>query len=156
MARPRLWLNPDPFWSPRTPLVVVCSLLEAIAASFRDWEPHPVSRVSRVRIFCGAAPDPLFPVRFVVGLWSLRGPTFRCVPVWVDSEQAAELYGALAALDLVRWSPQPHVQLVLDDMGAIAWILWGEPSLTSILSTRFLGAWPMSCAGWGRLSSYIL
>ena len=44
----------------------------------------------------------------------------------VDNQQAAELYRALAALDLVRRSPQPHVQLVLDNMGAIAQILWGR------------------------------
>ena len=45
-------------------------------------------------------------------------------PVWVDTQQAAELYGALAALD--RFASYPHLQLVLDNMGAISRLLWGR------------------------------
>ena len=132
LAGPRVLLNQGPFWSPCTPFAVVHSLLEAIAASFRGWEPHPVSAAPPppVRIFSDAAPDPHSPGRFVVGLWSPRGPTVRRVPIWVDNQQATELYGALVALDLVRHYPQPHVQLVLDNMGAIAQIMWGRTKST--------------------------
>ena len=143
LAGPWSWLNQGPFWSSRTPFAVVRSLLEAIAASFRGWEPHCVSPAPPVRIFSDAAPNPHFPGRYVVGLWSPRGPSVRRVPVWVDNQQAAELYGALAALDLVRRSPQPRVQLVLDNMGAIAQILWGRARSNlcppSVLSTGFSG-----------------
>ena len=107
LAGPWSWLNQGPFWSSRTPFAVVRSLLEAMAASFRGWEPHPVALAPHVRIFSDAAPDPHFPGRYVVGLWSPRGPTVRRVPVWVDSQQVAELYGALAALDLVRAPATP-------------------------------------------------
>ena len=134
LAGPRSWLNQGPYWSPRTPFAVVRSLLEAIAASFRGWEPHPVALAPPIRIFPDAAPDPHFPGHYVVGLWSPWGPTIRRVSVWVDNQQAAKLYGALAALDLVRRSPQPHVQLVLDNMGAIARILWGQARVGRLLS----------------------
>ena len=73
LAGPWLWLNQGPFWSSRTPFVVVRSLLEVIAASFRGSEPHPVSPARPIRIFLDAAPDPHFPGRYMVGLWSPRG-----------------------------------------------------------------------------------
>ena len=56
---PRVWLNEGPFWSPRTPFAIVRSLLEAIAASSRGWEPCPISATPPVRIFSDAAPDPI-------------------------------------------------------------------------------------------------
>ena len=43
LAGPRAWLNHDPYWSARTPLHVVCALLEAIAVAFRGWDPSPVA-----------------------------------------------------------------------------------------------------------------
>ena len=51
VAGPRSWLNQGPFWSSRTPFAVVRSLLEAIAASFRGWEPHPIFPAPPVRFF---------------------------------------------------------------------------------------------------------
>ena len=109
LAGPRSWRNHGPFWSPRTPFAVVRSLLEAIAASFRGWESHPLSTAPPVRIFSDGAPDPHFPGRYRLASGHPRGPTVCRVPVWVDNQHAAQLYGALAALDLVRRSPQPHV-----------------------------------------------
>ena len=41
----------------------------------------------------------------------------------MDHQQAVELHGTLAALDLVRRSPQPHAKLILHNMEAMAYIL---------------------------------
>ena len=126
LAGPRQWLRHGPMSSHRTPFSVVRSLLEAIAASFRGWEPALSSTTPPIRIFADAAPDPQFPGRYMVGLWTRAGPTIRRAPVWVDNQQSAELFGALAALDLVRGIDQPHVELILDNMGAIGQLVWGR------------------------------
>jgi hypothetical protein len=107
LAGPRQWLRHGPMSSHRTPFSVVRSLLEAIAASFRGWEPALSSTTPPIRVFADAAPDPQFPGRYMVGLWTRAGPTIRRAPVWVDNQQSAELFGALAALDLVRGIDQP-------------------------------------------------
>ena len=48
--------------------------------------------------FLDAAPDPQFLPRLVLGLRSTKGTVIHWVPVWVDTQQSAELYGVLAAL----------------------------------------------------------
>ena len=42
--------------------------------------------------------------------------------------QSSEFFGALSALDLVRTSGCRHVDLVMDNVGAIAQVLWGRAS----------------------------
>ena len=107
LAGPRLWLNQGPFRPSRTPFAVFRSFLEAISASFQGRRPRPVFPSPPVRTFSDAAHDRHFQGRYVVGLWSPNGPSVQRVPVWVDNQHAAELYGALAALDLVRRYRRP-------------------------------------------------
>jgi hypothetical protein len=89
--------------------------------------------VPPARVFADAAPDPRFPGSFLIGLWSDRGPTFRKAPVWVDTQQAAELYGALVAIDEFRHLPSPHIQLGLDNCAALSQLVCGRarPHLAS-------------------------
>ena len=105
------------------------ALLEAITHSFRGWEPTPVARSPPpCCIFSDAALDPKYPrhKRFLIGLSSDKGPKFCRAPVWVDTQQSAELYGALVAIDEFRFHSSPHIQLVLDNMAAISQPVWGR------------------------------
>ena len=65
---------------------------------------------------------------FFVGVWSSKGPVIRRCPQWISSQQSAELFGVLCALDVARSSGCRHVDLVMDNVGAMAQILWGRAS----------------------------
>ena len=78
---------------------------------------------------------PLIPARpegapggFFVGVWSPEGPVIRKCSQWVSSQQSTELFGVLCALDVAQSSGCKHVDLVMDNVGAIAQILWGRAS----------------------------
>ena len=63
-----------------------------------------------------------------MGVWSSEGPAIWRCPRWVSSEQLAELFGVVCALNVARSSGCRHVDLVMDNVGAIARILWGRAS----------------------------
>ena len=44
----------------------------------------------------------------------------------MDIQQAAELYSALVALDELCLSESKHLQRVLDNMDALAQLIWGR------------------------------
>ena len=58
-----------------------------------------------------------FPAHFVVRLLGLSGPTIW----WVDAQHSAELFGVLAALNLLRMRGHPNLQFVSENGGH--WII---------------------------------
>ena len=68
------------------------------------------------------------PEGFLWGVWSSEGPVIRKCPHWVGSQQSAGLLGVVCGLDVARSSGFRHVDLVMDNLGAIAQILWGRAS----------------------------
>ena len=76
-----------------------------------------------VRMFADAAPDPRFPGKVLVGLWSHGSFRMRHAPACVTTpkkKQSAELYSALVSVDEITHAMGKHIQLVMDNMGAIA------------------------------------
>ena len=63
---------------------------------------------------------------FTVGLWGPRGARIRRCPVWVTSQQSAELWGIMVALDEARALRAPAVRVFMANTGALAMILWGR------------------------------
>ena len=73
-----------------------------------------------------------------MGVWSSEGPAIGRCPPWISSQQSAELYGVVCALD-VAWSAGcRHVDLVMDNVGAIAQVLWGRASTLLVAQQRIL------------------
>ena len=101
------------------------------------WEPQPTEGPA-IRVYIDAAACPCVPRGFFVGVWSSEGPAIRRCPQWVSSQQSAELFGVVCAPDVVRSSGCRHVDLVTDNVGAIAQILWGRASTLLVPRQRIL------------------
>ena len=104
------------------PFAVCRGLLEAIVAGGRGWEPQPTEGPA-IRVYTDAAACPCAPGGFFAWAWSSEGTVIRRCPQWISSQQLAELFGVLCALDVARSSRCKHVDLVMDKVSAIAQIL---------------------------------
>ena len=133
-ARGFVW---DRLWHVVYLLPCAGDLLEAIAAGGRGWEPQPTGGPA-IRVYTDAAACPVAPWGFFVGVWSSEGPAIRRCPPWVGSQQSAELFGVVCALDVARISGCRHVDLVTDNVGAIVQILWGRASTLLVAQQRIL------------------
>ena len=135
LARPCVWLNQVSFCSHSTPFSVIRSLLEAIAAPFRGWEPVVIVHLHCVffltlHLFTSSqavilsvyslSVAPLF-VEFLCGLILSNMPSF----------------GAMVALDLVR-NPPHHM----------AQIIWAEQSRHCAHSNKHCVGLLISLDGW--------
>ena len=110
------------------PFAMCNGLLEAIAAGGGGgggWEPQPTERPA-ISVYTNAAASPCAPGGFFAGVWSPEGPAIRTCPLWVRSQQLAELFGVVCVLDVVRRSGCNHLDV--DDVGAIAEMQWGRAS----------------------------
>ena len=122
LAGARAWLRPGPPSTRCVPFAVCRGLLEAIAAGGRGWEPQ-AAEGPVIRVYTDAAECPVTPGGFFVGVWSSEGPAIRRCPPCVFSEQSTELYCVVCALDDARSAGCRHVDLVMDNVGAIAQVL---------------------------------
>ena len=75
-------------------------------------------------MYVDAAATPWGP--YAVGVWGPRGARISRCPVWVTSQQIAEVWGVVVALDEVRALHAPVVRLFMDNAGAPAMILGGR------------------------------
>ena len=119
------------------PFAVCRGLLEAIAAGGRGWEPQATEGPA-IRVYTDAAECPVAPGGFFVGVWSSEGPAIRQCPPWVDTQRSAELYVVVCALDVARSAGCRHVDLVMDNVGAIAQVLWGRAPTLLVAQQRIL------------------
>ena len=127
LAGARAWLRLGPP-SACCVLFAVCrGLLEAIAAGGRGWETQATEGPA-IRVYTDAAECPVAPGGFFVGVWRSEGRAIRRCPPWVFTQQSAELYGVVCALDVAGSAGCRHVDLVTDNVGAIAQVLWGRAS----------------------------
>ena len=137
LAGARAWLRMGPPSARCVPFAVCRGLLEAIAAGGRGWEPQATEGPA-IRVYTDAAECPVAPGGFFVGVWSSEGPAIRRCPPWVATQQSAELYGVVCALDMARSVGCRHVDLVMDNVGAIAQVLWGRASTLLVAQQRIL------------------
>ena len=96
------WLRWGPRWAWRTPPAAVRGLCEAMAHCYRGWERDTTSAGPVVRVFVDAARYALTTganPSYRVGSWGPRGADLALCPAWVTTQQAAELWGTLVALD---------------------------------------------------------
>ena len=122
LAGAQAWLRLGSPSAHCVPFAVCRGLLEAIAAGTRGWEPQPTEGLA-IRVYNDVAAYPCAPGGFFVGVWSSEGPVIRRCPQWINGQQSAELFGVLCVLDVARGSSCRHVDLVMDNVGAIAQIL---------------------------------
>ena len=111
--------------------------MEAIAAGGKGWEPQATEGPA-IRVYTNAAECPVAPGGFFVGVWSSGGPAIRRCPPWVATQQSAEFYGVVCALDVARSAGCRHMDLVMDNVGAIAQVLWGRASTLLVAQQRLL------------------
>ena len=95
------------------------------------------------RVYVDAAACPCAPRRFFVGyvvivLWRSEGPVIRRCPHRVNTQQAAELFRVPCALDGAWSFGSRHVDLVMDNVGTIAQVMWGRPSTLLVAQQRIL------------------
>ena len=129
LAGARSWLRWGPRWAWRTPAAVVRGLCEAIAQCYRGWEPDTTAGGPAVRVFVDAARCALTTGNdpsYCVGSWGPGGADLSLCPAWVTTQQAAELWGTLVALDDAQARRARRLVLVEDNMGALAQLLWGR------------------------------
>ena len=131
------WLRLGPPSARCVPFAVCRGLLKAIAAGGRGWEPQATEGPA-IRVYTDAAECPVTPGGLFVGVWSSEGPAIRRCPPWVSSQQSAELCGVVCALDVARSAGCRHVDLVMDNVGAIAEVLWGRASTLLVVHQRIL------------------
>ena len=125
-------------------------LCVGFAAGCRGWEPQTTEGPA-IRVYTDAAECPVAPGGLFVGVWSSEGPAIRRGPPWVATEQSAELYGVVCALD-VAWSAWcRHMDLVMDNVGAIAQVLWGRASTQLVAPAAHFAAGRAPAARAGRV-----
>ena len=141
LAGARSWLRWGPRWARRTPAAVVRGLCEAIAQCYRGWEPDTTGGGPAVRVFVDAAmcalttgTDP----SYCVGSWGPGGADLSLCPAWVTTQQAAELWGTLVALDDAQARRARRLVLVGDNMGALAQLLSGRAGAGKVQQQRIL------------------
>ena len=141
LAGARFWLRWGPRWAWRTPPAVVRGLCEAIAQCYRGWEPDTTSAGPAVRVFVDAARYALTigaNPSYCVGSWGPGGADLALCPAWVTTQQAAELWGTLVALDDAHARRARRLVLVGDNMGALAQLLWGRAGAGRVQQQRIL------------------
>ena len=89
-------------------------------------------------MYTDVAACPAAPGGFFVGVWSFEGPVIRKCLQWISSQQSAKLFGVLCALDFARSSRCKHVDVVMENVDAIALILWGRASTLIVAQQRIL------------------
>ena len=119
LAGAHVWLRLGPPFARCVPFAACRGLLEAIAAGDRGWEQQPTEGPA-IRVYTDAAICPCALGGFFGGKWSLEGPAFRNCPQWVGGQQSAGLFGVVCALDVARSYGCRHLDLVMDNVGAIA------------------------------------
>ena len=132
-----MWLRLGPPSAHCVLFAVYRGLLEAIAAGGRGWEPQPTEGPA-IRLYTDAAACLCAPGGFFVGVWSSEDPVIHRCAHWITSQPSAELFGVLCALDVARSSGYKHVDLVMDNVGAIAQILWVHASTLLVAQQRIL------------------
>ena len=75
---------------------------------------------ARYALSTGANPS------YCVGSWGPGGADLALCPAWVTTQQAAELWGTLVALDDAHAQRARRLVLVGDNTGALAQLLWGR------------------------------
>ena len=141
LAGARSWLRWGPRWAWRTPAAVVRGLCEAIAQCYRGWEPDTTAGGPAVRVFVDAARCALTTGNdpsYCVGSWGPGGADLSLCPAWVTTQQAAELWGTLVALDDAQARRARRLVLVGDNMGALAQLLWGRAGAGKVQQQRIL------------------
>ena len=96
-----------------------------MATGSRGWEPQAIERPA-IRVYSDATACPVALGGFFVGVWSSEGPATRKCPPWLSSHQSARSSGCR------------HVDLVMDNVGAIAQVLWGRASTLLVAQQRIL------------------
>ena len=66
------------------------------------------------------------------------GVQIRRCPIWIAPQQVAELWGIIGPLDVARQRHCSHVQLIQDNMGGMAQILWGRAGAHFVQQQRTL------------------
>ena len=141
LAGARSWLRWGPRWAWRTPPAVVRGLCEAMAQCYRGWELDTTSAGPAVRVFVDAARCALTTganPSYCVGSWGPGGADLALCPAWVTTQQAAELWGTLVALDDAHARRARRLVLVGDNMGALAQLLWGRAGAGRVQQQRIL------------------
>lgn len=114
--------------------------LEALAMAFPSWRPRqPQSdpSPSSPRYYADAACSPWG--SYFVGIWSHQmGTRFFPCPNWIVTQQAAELYAALKALQLAAFRHDYRLHLYLDNHAAIHSLLRGKARSPLVPQNRIL------------------
>ena len=110
------------------------------AAAQRGWEPScPVDTLLEApQLYVDAAETPWG--AYMVGLWGLGGARIRRCPVWVTSQQSAELWGVVVAMDEMRKLRTMTARVYIDNAGALAMIFGGGRGRAYRSSSAFSGA----------------
>ena len=75
---------------------------------------------------------------YCVGYWAPGGADLALCPAWVTTQQAAELWGTLVALDDAHAQRARRLVLVGDNMGALVQLLWGRAGAGRVQQQRIL------------------
>ena len=111
------WLNWGPPVAKYTPLAVLRGLMEAIAVCLTPWTaPEPLTGRAE-QWFVDAAFDA---GQCTAALWTAdRGARVWKLPLWVRTQQGAELAAIEAAIRVAAYERLRHIRLVVDNMAAI-------------------------------------
>ena len=140
LAGPYASLRYGPRYAHHTSPNFTRATLEALAIALPAWRSNhiPSSPLpSAPRYFADAARSPWG--SYYVGIWSHHmGTRFYPCPHWVTTQQAAELFAALKALQLAAFRHDRHLHLYLDNHAAIYSLLRGKASSPLIPQNRIL------------------
>ena len=73
-----------------------------------------------IRVYTDAPTSPCAPGGFFMGVWSSEGPVIRRCHQRISNLQSAESFRVLCVLGVARCSGCRHVDLAMDNLGAIA------------------------------------